>query len=298
MDAQDSRPRSDVTAVVVTHNRPQELRQVIDGLLSQSVAPQTILVVDNASPLPAAQVLTGVLGVDVIRSEINTGGAGGFAFALRSALSQHCGWVWLMDDDAVPRPDALAALVAAAAELPAQAGALCSAVYEFGALAPTHRRSYGRWLGWERPLPARAYAGQSVPIDAGSFVGFMVRAQAARDVALPDAAFFLAYDDTEYSLRLQKSGWSVHLVPASGIDHLRTAESRLSTSTFGAKHFYNIRNRIYVARRYSRLGVPGAVLMGMAVWLVARSSLNMRALRLFGRAVADGYQGRLGKLDA
>ena len=288
----------EVVAVVVTNNRPIELKLVVESLRVQTFPVRKILVIDNASQLPATEVLLGFDYVDVIRSEINTGGAGGFALALQSALLQPCDWVWMMDDDAVPRPDALAQLVTAAVALPKQAGALCSSVYEFGALATTHRRSYDKWLGWESPLPVQAYANQSVPIDTGSFVGFMVRAQAAQDVGLPNAEFFLAYDDTEYSLRLQKNGWSIYLVPASGIDHLRTEASKLSTSAFGAKHFYNIRNRIYVARRYSRLGVLAAVVKGGAVLLVARSPLNLKAFRLFLRAIVDGYHGRLGRLDS
>ena len=48
----------------------------------------------------------------------NTGGAGGFAIGIRRALELGCDAVWLMDDDTVPEPEALAALVRARHEFP------------------------------------------------------------------------------------------------------------------------------------------------------------------------------------
>lgn len=285
-----------ITAVVVTHNRPDELRLVIRALQAQTFPLARVLVVDNASPLPAVDVLAGFSGVEIIRNDNNTGGAGGFAFALDTALKLGSGWVWMMDDDAVPRADALAALVEAAGHLPATAGALCSAVYEFDALAPMHRRTFSKRFGVERPIPVARYGYDYIEIDTGSFVGFMVRSQAALEIGLPDANFFLAYDDTEYSLRLKSKGWSIWLVPGSKVDHLRGAISRLRGSAFGAKHFYNIRNRLFVARRYSRFGSVPAFFVGLLILFAARQSFSFKSFKLFCCAVIDGYRGRLGVL--
>ena len=75
-----------ITAVVVTHNRPDELRLVIRALQAQTFPLARVLVVDNASPLPAVDVLAGFSDVEIIRNDNNTGGAGGFAFALDTAF--------------------------------------------------------------------------------------------------------------------------------------------------------------------------------------------------------------------
>jgi GT2 family glycosyltransferase len=289
-----------VTAVVVTHNRPEELKMVVAALVGQTMRPGRILIIDNASPIPAADVLADFVGVDVIRSEINTGGAGGFAFALQQALNVGGQWIWLMDDDAVPRPDALSVLLSAIPNLPSDAGALCCTVYEFGKIATRHRRLFQSFTGLERSLPDSAYSAQSQKIDTGSFVGFMVRAEAANQVGLPDATFFIAYDDTEYSLRLNRAGWSVWLVPKSGIDHLRTVQSKLSTSEFGFKHYYNIRNRLVVVRKYATCKILAglvAVVYGALIWLGSRRSLRPQAWRQFQRAVHDGWRGLLGKVS-
>ncbi len=142
---------------------------------------------------------------------------------------------------------------------------------------------------------ARAFA----EIDTGSFVGFFVRGEAVRQIGLPDTDFFLAYDDTEYSLRLIRNGWRNWLVPSSKIDHLRTTQSRLRTSPFGPKHYFNIRNRIVVALRFGKspafAGVV-ATLVGSGLWLVC-SGFKGKGVSLFVRAVRDGWRGRLGPLE-
>ena len=287
---------SAVTAIVVTHNRADELKLVIRALQAQTVNLRSILVIDNASSLPATDILKEFIGVEVIRSETNTGGAGGFAFGLGEALKLDSEWIWMMDDDAVPRPNALAALVAAATLLPITTGALCSAVYEFDALAPMHRRTFGKYFGLELSIPTQEYGNRYCEIDTGSFVGFMVRSVAARAVGLPNADFFLSYDDTEYSLRLKSHLWSVWLVPGSKIDHLRGVGSRLRGVAFSAKHFYNIRNRLHTARHYSRFGVLAALVVGTLIWLMTKSPFKPKSINLFLRAIVDGCRGRLGAI--
>lgn len=289
-----------VAAVVVTHSRPEELKMVVSALVGQTARPGRILIIDNASPIPASEVLSDFDGVEVIRSEINTGGAGGFAFALQQALNAGVKWVWLMDDDAVPRPDALAVLLDTVPDLPQSTGVVCCTVYEFGQVATTHRRLFGHLTGLERALSKSFYAGKARKIDTGSFVGFMIRAEAAHQVGLPDASFFIAYDDTDYSLRLNRAGWSIWLVPESGIDHLRTIQSKLSTSDFGWKHYYNIRNRIVVARRfayYKNFASLLATFYGALIWLGARRPIRLDAWKKFQNAIRDGWAGRLGKIS-
>lgn len=288
-----------VCAVVVTHDRPRELRQVVAALKKQSRPPDRILVLDNASTLPAALILSDFKGIEVVRNRTNVGGAGAFAAGLERALADGSEWVWLMDDDAVPRTDALAQLLAAADRLPAAAGAVCPSVYEFGRLAPIHRRLFRPRTGDEPPLPESAYRAGPREIDTASFVGFLVKGEAARAVGLPDDRFFLAYDDTEYSLRLKKAGWQIWLVPAGGIDHLRLPGARLRSAEFGAKHYYNIRNRIHVFRNYcapDRFLAHKAILIGLAIWISSRRAWRPSAIRLFCRAVADGMRGRLGRM--
>lgn len=292
-----------VAAVVVTRDRPQLLLRVLQALRDQQRRPERVIVVDNASAAATGAVLSGFTGLalELHRSDTNLGGAGGFALGMRHALEGGCDRVWLLDDDAVPRPDALARLAGAFAVTGAGTGAVAPTVLEFGALARAHQRRYSLWTGIESALGVRHYGRPCAPLDTASFVGLLVDARAARTVGLPDAALFLSYDDTDYCLRLQRAGWRLWLAPAALIDHLRSPLARLRTGPIGARHYFNLRNRIVVARRHARLPrLAGALaaLTGLLLWLACRGRFAPGAARIVLRALADGWHARLGGYPA
>jgi GT2 family glycosyltransferase len=280
---------------------------------TQTRPPDAIYVVDNASnnagdvagaglARPAGAGGDGGGGAEliVLRSDTNLGGAGGFALGMARAFAAGHDWIWLLDDDALARPDALACLLAAVNGLAGPAvgaGAVCGTVREFGDIAVRHRRRYHRPTRLEQPLPRAAYAGPPCRVDTASFVGFLVSAGAVAEVGFPDRDFFLAYDDTEYSLRLGRAGLGIWLVPGSVVEHLRERRARLRAGPFGSKHYFTIRNRIVVARRYASLPlVPSCVGLGFgaALWLASAGRLRRGAVRILWRAMADGCRGRLG----
>jgi GT2 family glycosyltransferase len=295
-----------VAAVLVTHNRPQLLLQALAALRAQTRPLDAIYIVDNAS-VPGSDAsgfgLGSLDGVTVLRSEINLGGAGGFALGMMRAFAAGHDWIWLLDDDALARPDALARLLDAGADTGEAAadgkrvGALCGTVREFGDIALRHRRRYHLPTGIERALPRGAYQGQPCRVDTASFVGFLVSAAAIAVVGMPERAFFFGYEDTEYSLRLRRAGLALWLVPDSVVEHLCARSARLRAGPFGPKHYFTIRNRIAVARAYATLPVlPTAIalLFGVALWLASGGRLRRGAVRMLLHAIRDGCTRRLG----
>ncbi len=286
-----------ITAVVVTHSRPKLLLKVIDALRGQTRPVDEIVIVDNASCTETQELLRRMSDVVVVRSDVNLGGAGGFAIGMKKAYQLGADWVWLLDDDAIPRNDALAVLTNALAHLPGPIGALCGTVREFGDIAITHRRMFSSTFGFERPVPRSAYSKTCVPIDTGSFVGFMVPSSAIDAVGFPNADFFLAYDDTEYSLRLKCAGFGLWLSPGSIVDHMRDAGSRLRHLEFGHRHYFNVRNRIVVKMSYSyfrNLSAFFGICFGWGLWIRCKNRSRWKTIRVLARAISDGYAGRLG----
>jgi GT2 family glycosyltransferase len=282
-----------IAAVVVTHNRPALLLQALAALRLQTRPLDAIYLVDNAS----APATAPAAGVTLLRSDTNLGGAGGFALGMARAFEDGHDWIWLLDDDAIARPDALARLLDALAGPARGAGVVCGAVREFGDLAPQHRRRYHLATGIERALPRTAYDGPPCRTGTASFVGFLVSAAAIARVGLPEPAFFVAYDDTEYSLRLARAGLALWLAPGSVVEHLRERRARLRAGPFGPKHYFTIRNRIAVARAYAawpHLAVTVSTLFGIALWLASGGLRRRGALRILLRALSDGWRRRLG----
>jgi GT2 family glycosyltransferase len=215
-----------VRAVVVTHNRSELLLGCLEALAGQTHPVEGAIVVDNASTdgTPDALASAGVrsrLPIDYIRLSRNGGGAEGFHYGLRAALDTDADWIWLMDDDCEPAPDALATLLAAPRASDPEAVLLAPLVETAeGQVLPLNR-------GWLRPRWFRAplvglrsgdWARAELQIEHVSLVGPLVRAEAARRTDPPRRDFFIWFDDLEWTARLGRLG-GLWLIPASRIVH-------------------------------------------------------------------------------
>ena len=143
----------------------------------------------------------------------NLGGAGGFAYGIRAAAELGCEAVWIMDDDTLPEPDALAALLAADAAHGDGCGWLSSR-----ALAPD---------GTDQPMNLQrktmyrdidGFDAAEVPAVMASFVSLFLRTEAVRQFGLPIAEFFIWSDDWEYTRRISRAQ-PCYVVPASRVVH-------------------------------------------------------------------------------
>jgi rhamnopyranosyl-N-acetylglucosaminyl-diphospho-decaprenol beta-1,3/1,4-galactofuranosyltransferase len=263
-----------VTAFVLTRNRRELLAECLRGLLAQTHPVDEIIVLDNASEDGTEEHLRAEGLLDRItfhRREVNTGGAGGFREGVRLAVEAGRDWIWLMDDDAEPRYDALERLLASDAAARDDVAAVCSAVvHPDGSRDLQHRCRMGRFIV---PLPDSAYApGRREPVDCASFVGLLMRTDAARAAGLPVAEFFIGYDDAEYSVRLRRSG-SIRLVPESELLHkvpiggggAPTRRSAWLNRRFGLTYvpvpwpafwrdLYRVRNFMWIKHRYEHVG--------------------------------------------
>lgn len=280
-------------AVVVTCNRPAELRLSVAALLNQTHPLDNIIVWDNASDTPATETLRDMAGITVVRSKENLGGAGGFAAGIQHAMQFDVDWIWVMDDDAVAHPTALTKLFAAGIHKSLRVGALATAVYEDRSIAPRHRRTFHKLCALEFSIPTKHYTKHSVAIDTASFVGLLIRSSVVGSIGLPDKTLFLAYDDTDYSLRIRAANKSIMLVPDSKIDHLRNTQSRMRGSPFSGKHYYNIRNRIVIAWRhgtFKHLSRICATAQGVIIWVSTSAFYASESLSLFAKAIRDGYR--------
>ena len=103
-----------ISCVVVTYNRLELLKENIKSLLNQTYAPNKIYIINNCSTDGTAGYLAQFNNhnkITVVNLPKNIGGAGGFNHGTKLAVKEGAGYVWLMDDDTIPEPDALEHLV-------------------------------------------------------------------------------------------------------------------------------------------------------------------------------------------
>jgi GT2 family glycosyltransferase len=293
-----------VVAVVVTYNRKALLERCMRALSGQTRRPDRLIVVDNASSDGTEHMLAengwrSRSDVVVLRLPGNTGGAGGFAAGMAHAAELDADWTWIMDDDAMPHPDALERLL----HRPLDPGNL------YGSTAVCGDR-----LSW----PMRLADGSGVRLTSVSalpavtevqfipFLGLLISREMVEKTGFPDAEFFIAADDVDYCLRARRNGARILLVGDSRIEHPASDPEMLGPSWLGMqklrlppwKRYYDVRNRILVARNHHGLRlyyvtVPGSVLRLLAILLSEPNRAGQ--LRAFVGGMTDGLLGRKGR---
>jgi rhamnopyranosyl-N-acetylglucosaminyl-diphospho-decaprenol beta-1,3/1,4-galactofuranosyltransferase len=238
-----------VVAVVVSYNREQLLEETLSGLLAQERPVDAVIVVDNASSDGSVEVAGRFLPEsDIVVLTRNTGGAGGFAVGMAEALRRAADWIWVMDDDTVPRPGALAALLDALHRhpRPSRVAALGSrVVWTDGREHPMNTPRQKPFL--KREERAAATAARAMPVRSISFVSSMFRAEAVREEGLPVVDYFLWNDDFEFSARILRHRWGL-AVPESVVEH-KTRVLGSTDADPGPRFFFEVRNKIWLFLR-------------------------------------------------
>ena len=248
-----------VVAVVVTYNRRRLLLEALAAVHAQSRAPDAVIVVDNASTDDtAAAVRTHYSSVALAELTRNTGGAGGFACGMALALARGADLIWLMDDDTMPEPGALAALLDARRRFPGPPPALvASRVLWTDGRAHPMNTPRTKPLASKAELAAAAAVGGR-PIRSASFVSVLVDAGVCRRRGLPQADYFLWNDDFEFTTRLLRGNTGL-LCPASVVVHKTAAFGSTDTDP-GERFFYEVRNKIWMLRSRAPLAPVERVL--------------------------------------
>lgn len=202
-----------IIAAVPTYNRPELLLRNIDCLLRQTHPLDRIVIVDNGSEAPTREAMerAGYLdhpAIEFVRIEVNTGASGGFKTGMETALRAGADWIWGMDDDAFPRPDALERLLAVNPD--------------------------GRFdCLWSNVDEDETFAAPIKQVDILIFVGYLVSRRLVEKVGYPDPKFYMYHDDTDYSRRIIEHGFSIQKVRDSVIDHKGFDKRGKPFSTYG-----------------------------------------------------------------
>ena len=194
--------KSNVAAVVVTYNRLELLRQCVDALRAQTTACD-ILIVDNASTDGTVNWLTSQPDLNYRNTSSNLGGAGGFHFGMRWAVEAGYDYVWVMDDDTLPKPDALQKLLEADRILGGNYGWLSSvALWTDGSECKMNRQKLKKSFYEYSPLMKYGL----VQAEQATFVSLFLRSETIRQFGLPIKEYYIWGDDIEFTRRIAVRG--------------------------------------------------------------------------------------------
>lgn len=209
-------------AIIVTFNRSQKLLKVLDAIDNQTMRPDIILVVDNASTDDTADLVQQRAqddqSVRYLRLPENIGGAGGFHAGMKAAYGMGAHYFWISDDDAYPEPDAIEKLRAA-----------MGSFEENHVWRPSFACSRVEWIDgslcemntprpvWDWPRFVSAKQNWAL-VDSCSFVSVMIPRWAVSEHGLPIPDYFIWFDDAEYTRRIARSYPGI-FVPESVVVH-------------------------------------------------------------------------------
>lgn len=291
----------DCVAVVLTHRRPRLAQQVVESLLEGEgfAEPDVILVVNGEGGL-ADRGLEARL--TVVRLDENLGPAGGFRAGLEAAFERPATrWAYLCEDDvglfALPSPR-VGRLVDEAAAWERSSGGRLGGVVAYG-------RDVDRRTGRTIPHDPISSAGLE-PVEVAAWGASLVSRRVVDADVLPDPAWFFAYEDHDFWLRVRAAGLEVTLdaTTARAVNDLVSgagreaaiADHRPTGATDPWRAFYQARNFVELSRRHGDWRWTLDHVMRTARRIqVARGGTPFARAALNG--LASGLLGRLGRDD-
>jgi N-acetylglucosaminyl-diphospho-decaprenol L-rhamnosyltransferase len=240
----------------------------------QGLASARVVVNDNASGDDSMALIGSAIareGWGEWASAVELPRNGGFAYgnnaAIRPALrsSDPPEFVLLLNPDTIPRPGALASLLAfleqhpevgiAGSRLEYEDGTQHESCFRFHTLAT--EIAHGLRLGivsrlLRRRVEAPPLVNHPIPVDWVAGASMLVRREVFEAIGLLDEGYFLYYEETDFCLRARRAGWPSWYAPASRVAHLvgkssgltdrREALPRRPRYWFESRHRYFVKN--------------------------------------------------------
>ncbi|WP_227368684.1 glycosyltransferase family 2 protein [Halomonas sp. M20] len=249
-----------VFAVILSYNRKELLKRGLAAVCSQTRPCDAVIVVDNASSDGTAEMLRemGYPDLKVYSLSRNIGASGGFNVGFRLAYQAGADFIWMMDDDVVPEPDALQKLLEADEQLNImgldKSYLISQATTENGQIndPPNLDLRYNE-IGY--PSWPETLVHGMVPVRLANFVSILIPRKTLSNYGVPISSMFIWGEDTEYTMRItrDKPGY---LVATSKVLHLREKSGPISIVTEENRsriqyHRHFIRNRVFITRKFS-----------------------------------------------
>lgn len=277
------------SVLIVEYRTKQYLPACLDAILASSLPDEEyeVIVVDNASPTPVADLWAAYPRVRFLTSRRNLGFAGGNALGLEHALGEH---IVLLNPDAVVTPSWLGEILAPledpsvgvvggkllhpGTDVLQHAGGVL-----FDNALSTHlgrgERDFGQW---DRTLDVDYVCGATISLSRRTIerVGF-----------LSPSYFPAYYEETELCVRARKAGLRVVYAPRAVAYHHEGVSSGTAQTHAYLERFHQSRMR-FVFRNYSTRDVFTRFLPAELAWLARHCPPSER--RICARAYLAGWR--------
>ena len=289
-----------VAAIVLDWNGGEEGLGAVESLL-ESDLPLDVFFVDNASRVSiAGEVRRRFPTVETIRNPVNLGYAGGNNVGIRQALARGADYVFVLNNDARVRPDAVGRLVAAAVRDP-RVAAVGARVLR----ADCPERLWMAWgeLSWLQSLVRLVGQGRrddarfacERDVEWVSGCAILLARRALEEIGLFDEELFAYHEEVDWCARARERGFRVVYAGGAVVSHRGEASS--GGRWVSRKQYFAGRNSVLFVRRHGsvaqQLRFAAAVLATLPFQFVRRLLRGEQAgVVLKVRGMRDALAGR------
>ena len=298
--------------VIVTHNRQHMLEQCLKHAVFQTLRPAAVVVVNNASTDGTRQYLDELkknrvysdIKLLICHEKENVGGAGGFHDGMKLAMKHtEARWILVIDDDAVLDYDCCEKMRPGYDEETVTGQpvlAKACAVYGRGSLELTHRKDR------RGAVPVKRYTEDTFFCTSTSFCGSMFHRSLIEKIGYPRKDYFIWFDDTEYSMRVNRHS-SILVFTGASLQH-GDPEAPDRSAVVDWRYYYGTRNHLDMLRRHRKpvQFLQFTVTVGLIILLrdirmllhcadPSEAMQDRKEKQIFADGLKDGLRGKLGK---
>jgi GT2 family glycosyltransferase len=244
-----------VSIIMLNWNSYQMTRDCLLSLRKIEYPTFEVILVDNGSVDSSAEQLSREFPeIELIRNPRNLGFAGGNNVGMRKALGRGTDYLLLLNNDTIVASNFLRELVRVGESDPS-IGMLNPKIYFF---EPADRLWYGGgicrpWRVFPIHLGLRKHDDgsydQTREVSFATGCALLIKAGVVRRIGLLDEAFFLSFEDADWSMRASRAGFKQFYVPGSVIWHKDSYDTTRNLGHAG-KNFHTMRNSVLFARKY------------------------------------------------
>jgi hypothetical protein len=248
--------KGDTLVILVNWNNYQDTIECLECFQLHASKYDVIIVDNHSSNDSVDQIIRNHPWVKIIESPKNLGFAGGNNLALEYGLKRGYDYFLLLNNDTLFDYDFIVPLKESLQKDPNTA-----------AVQPLIFHNVNRSKIWNSggryyPFLAKTDSGSAevkqLPTEVDWLTGcaILTKAEFVKKVGLLNDHFFMYYEDVDWSFRIRKLNKKLLLIPKAQIFHKAGASQKGKRSKEGTlspkTHYYSFRNRIYIARLYSR----------------------------------------------
>lgn len=291
-----------IHSVTLSWNRKDDTLDCLRSILTSDYANVRAILVDNASTDGTVEAVKSTFpDVVTLINPVNLGYAAGVNIGLRYALDQGADFVCILDNDAVIAPDAWTRMMSVMQAHPS-AGLLTPKILYHSMPGVIWYSGHKRRkvtlapIGGSMNMRDAELNGDPRPMDYAPCCGLLIRRAVMEKIGLLEERFFIYYEDLDFCIRAQESGFDLLNVTDARVWHKVSASAGDGSLL---QKYYHARSSVrFYYKHTPRWYLPLIVLyrLGSASRTVGRSLIHGRSqiASAYLRGLRDGIAEVLG----